>query len=213
MTQPLRRPTIVAMGLAIVGVLGTAALVSAQDKDAQGSVTAVSDSSLTISSGARSMTFVVDRNTKLEVKAAARQTRQVGSGNARGATMTQYIKVGNPVLVHYKEADGRLTALSVRPVSTAGDESATEAIKVANGTVKAVSLSQVTLASQGKDLTFAITKDTDVLARGATKTTKAAGGKTTIADFVHSGDDVSIRYLEQGGTMTASEVRVRVAKK
>ena len=210
MTQPLRH---LITGLTVVGVLGTAALAIAQDKEARGSVTAVSDSSLTISSGARSMTFVVDRNTKLEVKAAARQTRQVGSGNATGATMTQYLKVGNPVLVHYKDADGHLTALSVRPVSTPGDGSVNEPVKVANGTVKAVTLSQVTLASQGKDLTFAITKDTDVLARGATKTTKAAGGKTTIADFIHNGDDVSISYLEQGGTMTASEVRVRVAKK
>jgi hypothetical protein len=201
------------MGLTVIGVLGAAALVNAQDKEARGSVTAVSDSSLTISSGDRNMTFVVDRNTKLEVKAAARQTRTVGAANTPGVTMTQYLKVGNPVLVHYKDADGRMTALSVRPVSTAGDGAAAEPAKIANGTVKAVSLSQVTLASQGKDLTFAITKDTDVLARGASKTTKAAGGKTTIADFIHNGDDVSISYLERGGTMTASEIRVRVSKK
>lgn len=213
MTQPLRHLITVTMGLTVIGVLGAAVLVNAQDKEARGSVTAVSDSSLTISSGDRNMTFVVDRNTKLEVKAAARQTRTVGSGNTPGVTMTQYLKVGNPVLVHYKDAGGRMTALSVRPVSTAGDGAAAEPAKIANGTVKAVSLSQVTLASQGKDLTFAITKDTDVLARGASKTTKAAGGKTTIADFIHNGDDVSISYLEQGGTMTASEIRVRVAKK
>lgn len=213
MTQPLRRLITVTMGLTVVGVLGAAALVNAQDKEARGSVTAVSDSSLTIAAGERSMTFIVDRSTKLEIKAAARQTRQVGSGNTAGVTMTQYLKVGNPVLVHYKEADGRMTALSVRPVSTPGDGTAAEPAKVANGTVKAVTLSQVTLASQGKDLTFAITKDTDVLARGASKTTKAAGGKTTIADFIHNGDDVSISYLERGGTMTASEIRVRVAKK
>jgi len=213
MTQALRRLITVTMGLTVVGVLGAAALVNAQDNEARGSVTAVSDSSLTISSGARNMTFSVDRNTKLEVKAAARQSRQVGTGNTQGVTMTQYLKVGDPVLVHYKDAAGRLTALSVRPVSTAGDGSAADPAKVANGTVKTVSLSQVTLASQGKDITFAINKDTDVLARGASKTTKAAGGKTTIADFVHSGDEVSISYLEQGGTMTASEIRVRVAKK
>ena len=53
----------------------------------------------------------------------------------------------------------------------------------------------------------------DVLARGASKTTKAAGGKTTIADFVHNGDSVSITYHDAGGTLTASQVRVRVAKK
>jgi Domain of unknown function (DUF5666) len=215
MTQPLRRLITGALGLTAIGVLGAVALVNAQDKEAQGSVTAVSDSSMTISSGARSMTFVVADDTKLEVKAAARQTRQARDASTPGVKLTQYVKIGNPVLVRYKEAGGQLLALSVRPVSSAGDGSApSEPVnKVANGTVKAVSLSQVTLDSNGKDLTFAINSDTNVIARGATKATKAAGGKTTIADFVHNGDSVSITYLEQAGTMTASEVRVRAAKK
>src|SRR5262245_2276592 len=118
MTQPLPRLITMMMALTLVGVLGAPALVNAQDKEARGSVTALSDSSLTISSGDRSMTFVVDRSTKLEVKAAARQTRQAGTGNTQGVKMTQYLKSGDPVLVHYKDADGRMTALSVRPVST-----------------------------------------------------------------------------------------------
>jgi hypothetical protein len=214
MTQPLRRLITGALGLTAIGVLGAVALVNAQDKEAQGSVTAVSDSSMTISSGARSMTFVVADDTKLEVKAAARQTRQARDASTPGVKLTQYVKIGNPVLVRYKEAGGQLIALSVRPVSSAGSGSApSEPAKVANGTVKAVSLSRVTLDSGGKDLTFAINSDTNVIARGATTATKAAGGKTTIADFVHSGDSVSITYLEQAGTMTASEVRVRAAKK
>jgi hypothetical protein len=214
MTQPLRRLITGALGLTAIGVLGAVALVNAQDKEAQGSVTAVSDSSMTISSGARSMTFVVADDTKLEVKAAARQTRQARDASTPGVKLTQYVKIGNPVLVRYKEAGGQLIALSVRPVSSAGDGSApSEPVKVANGTVKAVSLSRVTLDSSGKDLTFAINSDTNVIARGATTATKAAGGKTTIADFVHNGDSVSITYLEQAGTMTASEVRVRAAKK
>jgi hypothetical protein len=214
MTQPLRRLITGALGLTAIGVFGAVTLVNAQDKEAQGSVTAVSDSSMTISSGARSMTFVVADDTKLEVKAAARQTRQARDASTPGVKLTQYVKIGNPVLVRYKEAGGQLIALSVRPVSSAGDGSApSEPVKVANGTVKAVSLSRVTLDSSGKDLTFAINSDTNVIARGATTATKAAGGKTTIADFVHNGDSVSITYLEQAGTMTASEVRVRAAKK
>ena len=214
MTQPLRRLITLATALMVVGVLGAAALVNAQDKEARGSVTAVSNSSMTISSGARSMTFIVDDDTKLEVKAAARQTRQARDASKPGATLTQYVHIGNPVLVRYRELDGKLVASSVRPVSSAGTESAAnEAVKVANGIVKAISLSQVTLDSGGKDLTFAVNGDTEVLARGATKTTKAAGGKTTIGDFVHTGDSVSITYLDRAGTMTASQVRVRVAKK
>jgi len=191
--------------------MGAARLVNAQTKEARGSVTAVSNTSLTIASGDRNFTFIVDGNTKLEVKAAAKQTRSAGQANNQGATIAEYIRVGNPILVRYQEVSGANHALSVRPVSTAGDGAeAHDPVKIANGTVKSVSLSQLTLASEGRDITFAVNGDTDVLTKGASKTTKAAGGKTTIADFVHNGDTVSITYLESAGTMTASQVRVRI---
>jgi hypothetical protein len=68
----------------------------------------------------------------------------------------------------------------------------------------------MTITSGGKDLTFAITADTDVLARGASKATKAAGGGTPLTAFVHQGDEVSVSYKDAAGAMTASEIRVRV---
>ena len=213
MTLALKRIIAVAVGFTVIGVIGTARLVNAQGKEARGSVTAVSNSSLTIASGERQMTFVIDGATKLEVKAAAKQTRQAGQANNQGATITDYIRKGNPVLVRYQEANGANHALSVRPVSSAGEGAEShDPVKIANGTVKTVTLSQITLASDGHDMTFAISGDTDVLAKGATKTTKAAGGKTTIADFVHNGDDVSITYLDAAGVPTASQVRVRIRK-
>jgi len=214
MTVPLKHLIGVAVGVIAVVILGSSRL-GAQGKEAQGTVTAVSSSSLTITSGAKPMTFVVDKATKLENKAAARKTRDAKATDTPGIQLTDYIKVGNPVLVRYEEANGANHAMYVRAVSSPGEAAAEphESTKTANGTVKAVSLSQVTLASDGKDMTFAINRDTDVLARGASKTTKAAGGTTTIADFVHNGDDVSITYVDKGGTMTASQVRVRVAKK
>ena len=69
----------------------------------------------------------------------------------------------------------------------------------------------VTVAADGRDMTFAITGDTDVLVKGATKATKAAGGRTPLTTFVHSGDMVSVSYKEAAGAMTASEIRVRVS--
>ena len=213
MTIRMRHLVSVAGAAAIV-ILGSAAPANAQTKEAQGAVTAVSDTSITIASAGRPMTFVVDKNTTLEVKAAARKSRDAKATDTPGVTITQYVKTGTPVLIRYQEAKGENHALFVRPVSSAGDASAAaDPEKIASGTVKAVSLSQLTLESGGKDLTFAINGDTDVLARGATKTTKAAGGKTTIADFVHNGDAVSITYHESGGTRTASQVRLRVANK
>jgi hypothetical protein len=214
MTVLVKRLVTVAVGVTTVVILGSSKL-GAQGKEAQGTVTAISSSSLTIASGGKPMTFVVDKATKLENKAAARKSRDAKTADTPGVQLADYIKVGNPVLVRYEEAKGANHAMYVRQVSSPGDSAAEshDQAKTASGTVKAVSLSQVTLASDGKDMTFAITRDTDVLARGASKTTKAAGGTTTIADFVHNGDDVSITYVDRAGTMTASQVRVRVAKK
>lgn len=215
MTVHMKRAVSGAVGIMAVVILGGSRL-DAQGKEAQGAVTAISSSSITITSAGKPMTFVIDKDTKLEDKAAARKSRDARTANTPGPQITDYIKVGNPVLVRYNEANGGNHALYVRQVSSPGEASTSEpraAVKTASGTVKAVSLSQVTLSSDGKDMTFAINRDTDVLARGATKTTKAAGGTTTIADFVHNGDDVSISYVDNAGTMTASQVRVRVAKK
>ena len=69
---------------------------------------------------------------------------------------------------------------------------------------------RITDVDSGRELTFAITSDTNVLAKGATKATKAAGGSTPITTFVHPGDAVSVSYREADGKMMASEVRVRV---
>jgi len=79
--------------------------------------------------------------------------------------------------------------------------------------VKSVTDSQVVIDAGGREMTFAISGDTNVLAKGATKATKAAGGSTTITTFVHPGDMVSISYHEAGAKMMASEVRVRVASR
>jgi hypothetical protein len=71
----------------------------------------------------------------------------------------------------------------------------------------------MTVSSDGRDMTFAITGDTDVLAKGASKATKAAGGGTPLTTFVHSGDTVSVSYKDAAGAMTASEIRVRIVNK
>src|SRR5262245_29043314 len=215
MKHPLMRVVTAGIGLTVIGVLGAAGLVNAQTKEVRGAVTAISNSSMTISAGQQNMTFIIDPATKVEVKAAAKKSRAAGSAGSTGPTITEYIKTGNNVLVRYKEDKAGLHALSVRPVSSAKSsrESSDVDIKVANGTVKEVTQSRLTLESRGEDITFAVNAETDVLARNASKTTKAVGGKTTISDFVHDGDTVSITYLDRGGAMTASQVRVRLPRK
>jgi hypothetical protein len=82
-----------------------------------------------------------------------------------------------------------------------------------SGKVTAVTQNELVVASGDRNVKFVINGETDVLAKGATKTTKAAGGKTAITSFVHVGDTVSVSHREAGGVMTATEVRVTIVNK
>ena len=202
------------IGLTIVGVLATARPVNAQAKEARGTITAVTDSTLTIKAGAQEMTFVVDSRTHLEVRSAQRdlQKAQAGSPSPR---VNSFFETGQVVLVRFEEEKGRNHALDISRVAStgAGGGSVSNPDKISDGKVKLVTASQLTIDANGKEMTFAITGDTNVLARGASTATKAAGGGTAITTFVHTGDTVSVSYKDAGGKMTASEVRVRVVNK
>ena len=166
--------------------------------------------SMTVKSGAQELTFYIDGQTHLEVRTSARDVQQAQPATPSHES-TASSSLGMPVLVRYREENGRNHALNVERVGSAGPGPG--ASKIADGKVKSVSASHMTIASDGHDVTFAITGDTDVLAKGASKATKAAGGGTPLTTFVHSGDDVSVTYKEAAGAMTASEIRVRIVNR
>ena len=210
----MKRLVIFGVGVAVVGAMAGVRPADAQTKEARGTVTSVSDSTISIKAGAQELTFVVDSATHLEVRSAAKkvQEQQPGSPSPR---VKDFFEPGQTVLIRYREATGRNQALDISRVGSAGSGggSVSEPTKIADGTVKSVTPSQLTIAGDGRELTFGITKETGVLARGATTATKTAGGSTSITTFVHTGDMVSVSYTDAAGKMTASEVRVRVAKK
>jgi hypothetical protein len=51
--------------------------------------------------------------------------------------------------------------------------------------VKSLSGARLILDQGGRDMTFTIDRQTDVLARGGTRATKNAGGSVPITDIVH----------------------------
>jgi hypothetical protein len=183
----------------------------AQTREARGNVVAVSSSSLTVKAGARDLTFVVNADTQVQAVGAGRQTRKVREAGGSGISITEFVKTGRPVLVTYREANGRNQAVVVRPISSAGSaESQTNAAKIASGTVTSVTASALTINRDGKDLTFAVDAATKVAATGAGKATRAAGGRIAITDLVGKGDAVSVTYRDAGTAMNASQVRVRI---
>jgi hypothetical protein len=198
------------LGAAVVGMAVSAAAVSAQTREARGAVAAVTDSMMTVKTGAGDvMTFYIDGETHLEVRSSARdvQAAQPGRPSPR---VNDFFEAGNPVLVRYRDENGRNHALSIERVGSPGGAKESS---LAEGKVTSVSASHMTISSDGRDLTFAVTGDTNVLARGASKATKAAGKGTPLTTFVHSGDEVSVTYRKAAGALAASEIRVRVASR
>ena len=210
----MKRLVILGVGVAVVGAIAGAGPAEAQTREARGTITSVSDATVSIKAGAQELTFVVDGQTHLEVRSAAKQVQQEQPG-APSPRVKDFFEPGQAVLIRYREASGRNHALDISRVGSAGSGggSVSEPAKVAGGKVTSVTPSQLTIADDGRALTFAITRDTDVLVKGATAATKAAGGSASIATFVHAGDTVSVSYRDADGKATASEVRVRIAHK
>ncbi|RPH62775.1 MAG: hypothetical protein EHM89_05070 [Acidobacteria bacterium] len=81
------------------------------------------------------------------------------------------------------------------------------------GAVKTVSGSTFTVDTGKSEMKFTVNEETNILAKGAstkTRAKKAAGeGGLTIADVVHVGDQIVVRYVEAGGNLVASEIEVR----
>jgi hypothetical protein len=210
-----KRLVMLGVGVAVVSLMSGVRPADAQTREARGTVTGVSDATLSIRAGAQEMTFIVDSGTHLEVRSAAKRVQQSQPG-APSPRVNDFFEIGQAVLVRYRESSGRYHALDISRVGSAGSDGGSVSepkAKIADGTVKLVTPSQLTIASDDRELTFGITKDTGVLARGATKATKAAGGSTAITTFVHTGDTVSVSYNDGAGKMTASEVRVRTVNR
>jgi hypothetical protein len=204
----INRLVILTATVAFWGFVASAGPVSAQTREARGTVAAVTTTTMTVKVGAQDMTFLIDGNTHLEVRRAAKQIQSLQPGDAH-PRVSDYFEVGNPVLVRYEESGGvhGFHALNIERVGSAGSANPS---RLAEGKVTSVSASHMTVASGGRDITFAITGNTDVMAKGASKAKKAAGGGTPLTTFVQAGDMVSVSYKEAAGAITASEIRVRV---
>jgi len=203
------RLVMLAVGITIA-VLGTTGQAGAQTKEARGTISAVAARSVTVKVGAEELTFYVDHETHLEVRKEAKDLQQANAPSGK-PNVNDYFAPGNVVLVRFQDVSGRHHALDIQRVGStgAGGGSISEPARIATGTVKAITASQLTLDANGREWIFAITHDTDVLKKGATAATKAAGGLTPITTFVHPGESVSVSYSESAGRATASEVRVR----
>ncbi len=86
------------------------------------------------------------------------------------------------------------------------------ALKAA-GTVKSVAANDFVVTDEaGKDLTFAVDKNTVIYAKGASHkmdALKADGKPAQLSEFLSEKQAVTVAYTEKDGKMTAKEVRVK----
>jgi hypothetical protein len=103
-------------------------------------------------------------------------------------------------------AQSRGAGLAITPVS---DAALTAPARNTYGKVRSVSGHVLTLDVEGRDMTFIVDENTPVLARGAGRATRNAGGGLPITDLVHGGDIVRVEYRQLNGAMRAVEIQVK----
>lgn len=206
----------------LLAVIGSAlVLVSiphptgAQDtKEAQGTVSAVSPTSISIKVKDQVMTFNVDEKTQVTARGASTQTRAAQAEGRKGPDLPTLVKVGQGVEIRYHEQGMHAASIRVLPGPVAGsvsEKQETAPRRTMNGTVTALTGTSLTAKTKEGEVTFAIDQKTEVIGKGigtAGRKKSEAGEKTILTDFVAVGDDVRVVYHETGAVKHAAEVHV-----
>jgi len=212
---------VLAAGCAAV-VAATAVVVATsrepqQERWVRGKLTAISGSSMTVSSAGKDLVFTVDKNTDIIQEGAGTSTREAQREGRSGVPLDKLLKVGERVEVHYREVDGKLHATEIRGGIAAGDAmggggSAQQMRGVsARGTVTAVSDTSLTVKTAEGGRTFIIDEKTRIEGAGfgtRTREMRQKGEKPTLTTFIRNGDYVTVRYHDLNGKLQAEEVQL-----
>jgi len=96
----------------------------------------------------------------------------------------------------------------------AGDKAAATKTLTASGKVSAVAADSVSVKGKDAEWTFAVDKATTVVAKGASHKMAAMSADrkpAVVTEFVHVGDDVTVKYHDLGATKHAGTITVRNA--
>jgi Domain of unknown function (DUF5666) len=192
-----------------------------ETKSARGTVTALGPSSITVKAGESNLTFAVDPKTVLTASGAGTADRAAEAAGKPGPRLSDFLKVGDNVLVGYTEAAGAMRAARIQKVNSAGSGggSSTDAASATqNGTVTAIDGSTLTISGTGGGgstftQSYTVNRETKVVAVGAGTAAAAGGGGVAITSVVGVGDQVQVTYRPAGSTLHAEQVRVTAKKK
>jgi hypothetical protein len=199
------------LAIAVVASLVFAPVASAQGKVVRGKVVTVGTDTVTVNVAGKDLTFKVDKETDLIARGAGTAQRQAEKEGAPGVMLGKFVKPGEGVEVHYKEAGDVMTATEIRAGISVPESGAMVApTGSARGVVGTVAADSITVKGE-KEWTFKVDSKTVVIGTGVgtlTKKMKAEGKAPTITDLVGVGDTVIVSFKEAGGAMQAHEIRI-----
>jgi hypothetical protein len=206
------RHVLVVLAIAVVASLVFVPVASAQGKVVRGKVVTVGTDTVTVNVAGKDLTFKVDKETDLIARGAGTAQRQAEREGTAGVMLGKFVKPGEGVEVHYKDAAGAMTATEIRAGIAVPEGGAMVSVPSgsARGSVTAVAANSITVKGD-KEWTFAIDSKTMVIGRGVgtiTKQMKEKGQAPTVKDLVGVGDTVIVSFKEVGGAMQASEIRI-----
>jgi len=205
------RHVLVVLAIAVVASLVFAPVASAQAKVVRGNVVTVGTDTVTVNVAGKDLTFKVDKETDLIARGAGTAQRQAEKEGAPGVALGKFVKPGEGVEVHYKEAAGVMMATEIRAgISVPASGAVSVPTGSAKGAVAAVAADSITVKGE-KEWTFKVDAKTVVIGRGVgtlTKQFKEKGKAPTITDLVGVGDTVIVSFKEAGGAMQAHEIRI-----
>jgi hypothetical protein len=202
----------------VLGLVATQA--AAETKWVRGKVTAVSGDSLTVDVMGKPMTFKVDSKTDVIARGGSTATREAQAAGQKGAALTDIIKAGDGVEVHYNEMGATMMATEIRGGVSVGAGAASKDEPMAEmaqgssvrGLISKVTGKEFTVKADGKEYTFMVDAKTRFVGRGlstATRQAEAAGKDMTLDKTLGMNDEVTVSYEQMGNMMHAREVRIQ----
>jgi hypothetical protein len=206
------RHVLVVLAIAVVASLVFVPVASAQGKVVRGKVVAVGADTVTVNVAGKDLTFKVTKETDLVARGAGTAQREAEKEGAPGVVLGKFVKPGEGVEVHYKEAAGAMTATEIRAGIAVPESGAIPTVPSgsARGSVTDVAVDSITVKGDN-EWKFMIDSKTVVIGRGVgtmTKQMKEKGQAPTVKDLVGVGDTVVVSFKEVAGAMQASEIRI-----
>ena len=197
----------------VVGLLIASPVSAAQAKWVRGPVTAMTGDTLTVTVKGAEAAFKIEPATQLIARGAGTAAREAAAAGKPGPRIGDFVKVGDFVEVHYKEAAGVKIATQVRPVVATEEAASGEPSggTSAAGSVVSVSPSELVIKADGQDRKFVVTPKTHVTGTGVgTKARElaSAGKKSPITEFVRPNDRVMVYFDAEGAAPQATGVRI-----